>query len=95
MEGARHPDGVERRPDRRLTDANFDQNTGTTKALIAAEWSAFKLYRGQEFRIDSSDQAGTRWDQNLVGFRGEQEIGFHAGTAVEAGAAQLVTAVIP
>jgi HK97 family phage major capsid protein len=76
-------------------DPNFDSYTGTTKAMIAAQWDAFRLYRGMEFRIDSSDQAGTRWDQNLIGYRGEEEIGFHAGTAVEAGAAQLVTAVIP
>ena len=69
--------------------------TVTTKRLIVADWSRLRLYRGLEFRIDSSDQAGTRWDQNLVGFRGEQEIGFHAAAAVMTGAAQLVTAVIP
>ena len=76
----------------------YDTNLGgnaTTKILIAAQWDAFKLYRGMEFRVDSSDQAGTRWDQNLVGYRGEEEIGFHAGTGVETGAAFLVTAVIP
>ena len=48
-----------------------------------------------EFRIDTSDQAGTRWDQNLIGFRGEEEIGFHAGPAVNVGAMQLMTAVVP
>ena len=48
-----------------------------------------------EFRVDSSDQAGTRWDTNLVGYRGEEEIGFHAGTGVEVGAAYLLTSVIP
>jgi hypothetical protein len=78
-----------------FADPNFDSYTGTSKALIAAEWPAFRLYRGMEFRVEASDQAGTRWDQNLIGYRGEEEIGFHAGTAIEAGAAQLVTAVIP
>lgn len=76
----------------------FDTNLGTnatTKIAIAAEWSAFKLYRGMEFRIDSSDVAGTRWDKNLVGFRGEMELGFNAETPVHVGAAQLMTAVIP
>jgi HK97 family phage major capsid protein len=76
----------------------YDTNLGTnasTKIAIAAEWDAFKLYRGMEFRIDSSDVAGTRWDQNLVGFRGEMELGFNADTAVHVGAAQLLTAVIP
>lgn len=76
----------------------YDVNLGTnaaTKIAIAAEFDAFRLLRGMEFRIDSSDQAGTRWDQNLVGFRGEQEIGFNADSAVHVGAAQLMTAVIP
>lgn len=75
----------------------YDTNLGTnatTKIAIGAEWSAFKLYRGMEFRVDSSDQAGTRWDKNLIGFRGEEEIGFHAGSAIEAGAAFLLTSVI-
>ena len=76
----------------------YDTNLGTnaaTKIAIAAEWSAFKLYRGMEFRIDSSDVAGDRWDKNLIGFRGEEEIGFNAETPVHVGAAQLMTAVIP
>ena len=78
-----------------LWDPNFNTNTGTTKAGIVADWKAFKLYRGDEFRIDMSDVAGSRWDQNLVGFRGEEEIGFNASTAVAVGAAQLVTNLIP
>lgn len=76
----------------------YDVNLGTnaaTKIAIAAEWNAFKLYRGMEFRIDSSDQAGDRWDKNLIGFRGEMEMGFNAETAVHVGAAQLMTSVIP
>lgn len=76
----------------------YDTNLGTnaaTKIAIAAEWDAFKLYRGMEFRIDSSDVAGTRWDKNLVGFRGEMEMGFNAETPVHVGAAQLMTSVIP
>ena len=76
----------------------YDTNLGTnatTKIVIGADFSVFKLYRGMEFRIDTSDQAGTRWDQNLIGFRGEQEIGFHAGTGIGVGAAQMYTSVIP
>jgi hypothetical protein len=78
-----------------LYDANFDTNTGTTKRAIVGDWPTLKLYRGAEFRIDTSDQAGTRWDQNLVGFRGEQEIGINASTAVSVGAFQLITGLIP
>lgn len=77
-----------------LYDTNLTANA-TSKILIGAEWDAFKLYRGMEFRIDSSDQAGDRWDKNLVGFRGEMELGFNADTGVHVGAAQLMTAVIP
>jgi len=76
----------------------YDTNLGTnatTKIVIGAEWNVFKLYRGMEFRIDTSDQAGSRWSQNLVGFRGEEEIGFNAATGVNVGAAQLYTSVIP
>ena len=76
-------------------DANFDVNSGTSKCALMADFKAFKFYRGSEFRIDSSDTAGERWDRNLVGFRGEQEIGFHAGPGVSVGAAQWLSAVIP
>ena len=75
----------------------FDANLGTnatTKIAIGGEWDALKLYRGIEFRIDSSDVAGERWDRNEVGFRGEEEIGVHAGSAVSVGAFQLLTAAI-
>ena len=74
-------------------DANLGTNA-TTKIAIGGEWDALKLYRGMEFRIDTSDVAGTRWDYNLIGFRGEEEIGFHAGSAVAVGAMQLVTGAI-
>lgn len=73
---------------------NFNTFTGTTKAAIAIDGSAFRAYRGMEFRIDSSDVAGSRWDNNLVGFRGEMEMGFNAERGVHVGAAQLMTGVI-
>lgn len=76
-------------------DANFNTNTATTKRAIAGDWKALKLFRGMEFRIDTSDVAGTRWDQNLIGFRGEEEIGINARTAMFVGAFQLITGVIP
>ena len=76
-------------------DANFNVNTSTTKAAIVGEWKALKFYRGGEFRVDSSDTAGTRWDNNLIGFRGEEEYGVNADTAVAVGAFQLITNLIP
>ena len=76
-------------------DANLNTETGTTKIAIGGEWDQLKLYRGMELRIDTSDQAGTRWDQNLIGFRGEEELGFNASSAVSVGALQLITSTIP
>lgn len=78
-----------------LWDPNFNTNTGTTKRAIALDGDAFTLYRGMEFRIDSSEQADNRWDQNLIGFRGDEEIGFRGDVGVNVGAAQLITALIP
>jgi hypothetical protein len=75
-------------------DANFGANS-TTKIAIAGQWDVLKLYRGMEFRIDTSDVAGTRFDLNVIGFRGEEEIGIHAGTAVGVGAFQLTTTILP
>lgn len=75
-------------------DANFDAN-GASKTCITGEWKALKFYRGLEFRVDTSDVAGNRWDENLIGFRGEVEFGINARTAVAVGAFQLVTGIIP
>ena len=74
---------------------NFNTFTGTTKAAIVGEYTALKLFRGGEFRVDSSDVAGDRWDKNLIGYRGEVEFAVQADTAVAVGAFQLVTNLIP
>jgi hypothetical protein len=60
-----------------------------------AQFKAFTLYRGQSYRVDTSHQAGTRWDLNVTGFRGGEEIGFDARPAVYAGAAQTITDLLP
>ena len=44
--------------------------------------------------MDSTDQAGDRWDKNLIGFRGEMEIAFDARPAVFAGAFELVQDIL-
>ena len=36
------------------------------------------MYIGSEFRIDVSSEAGNRFDQNVTGFRAEEEFGFNA-----------------
>jgi hypothetical protein len=59
------------------------------------EWSALKLYIGDGPRIDSSSEAGDRWDAKLTGFRGEEELGADARPSVFSGAFQSVQDVIP
>lgn len=78
-------------------DASAD-NEGTAAVidnLVVAEWKSFKVYFGDSFRIDSSNVAGTRWDTNVTGFRGEEEMGFDARAGVYSGIAQMITDVLP
>ena len=62
--------------------------------LIVGEWSALKVYYGDSYRVDSSDVAGTRWDANLIGFRGEMEMGLDARPAVYTGAFQFIADIL-
>ena len=62
--------------------------------LIVGEFSALKVYFGDGPRFDSSDVANTRWDYNLIGFRGELEMAFDARPAVYSGALQVVLDVV-
>lgn len=66
-----------------------------TDSMVVGEWKSAKLYTGQGYRVDVSDQAGTRWDTNETGFRGEEEIGFNADPYVTAGMFQRVTDFTP
>lgn len=66
-----------------------------TGNLVVGEWKGATLYTGQSYRVDVSDQAGTRWDKNETGFRGEEEIGFQADPYVVAGLFQRITAIVP
>jgi HK97 family phage major capsid protein len=63
--------------------------------LVVAEWSAVHLYIGTDARIDTSEVAGTRWDTNLVGFRGEEEMAADCRAAVYSGAMQMILDVTP
>jgi HK97 family phage major capsid protein len=57
-------------------------------ALII-ERSEVDIYTGDEYRIDVSD-AGNRFDQNVTGFRAEEEFGFNAEPYVRTGRVQQV-----
>jgi HK97 family phage major capsid protein len=63
----------------------------TDDRLVVGQYKSLKLYTGADYRVDSSSQAGTRWDENLTGFRGEEDIAFDARPAVYAGRFQQVT----
>ncbi len=78
-------------------DAAADQ-TGTgavTDNLVVANWRAFKIFLGAAYRVESSSIAGTRWDYNLTGFRGEMEMGFDARPVIYSGHAQMITDILP
>jgi len=66
-----------------------------TDSLVVGEYKAAQFFRGQGYRVDVSDEAGTRWDQNLTGFRGEEEIAFDARPFVYAGYFQRITNAVP
>jgi HK97 family phage major capsid protein len=74
---------------------DIEGTAGDIDALVVADWSKFKLFLGQAYRVDTSDMAGTRWDYNVTGFRGEMEMAFDARPAVFAGYAQLVDDIVP
>lgn len=86
------PFGIPVYPD---ADADLEGTAAVIDNLVVAQWKKFKIYFGSTYRVDSSDEAGTRWDTNLTGFRGEEEMGFDARPTVYAGYAQMITDVIP
>lgn len=61
-------------------------------ALII-DTSEVDLFTGQEYRIDVSSEAGNRFDQNITGFRAEEEFAFNAEPYVRTGRVQKVTGV--
>ncbi len=75
--------------------ADLQGTAAVVDNLVVGNWKKFKIYFGESYRVDSSDQAGTRWDLNLTGFRGEEEMGFDARPAVYAGHFQMVTDIVP
>lgn len=78
-------------------DPGADQvgTAAVTDNLVVGNFKRFKLYFGENYRVDSSSVAGVRWDDNLTGFRGEEEMGFDARPAVYAGHFQMITDIVP
>ena len=66
-----------------------------TDSMVVGEFSAAFFFRGQGYRVDVSSEAGDRWDKNLTGFRGEEEIAFDARPFVYTGRFQRITNILP
>lgn len=66
-----------------------------TDDLLVGQFKRAQFFVGDDFRVDTSTEAGDRWDKNLTGFRAEEEIGFNADPYVVAGYFQRITDVIP
>lgn len=69
---------------------NSNMPAGTA---VVGEFGSATMYTGLGYRIDTSSEAGTRWDYNLTGFRAEEEFGFNATPYVLAGMFQRITSV--
>lgn len=66
-----------------------------TDSMVVGEFSTTWFFRGQSYRVDVSSEAGDRWDKNLTGFRGEEEIAFDARPTVYTGRFQRITNILP
>ena len=64
--------------------------TAQVGTALIIERSDVEIFTGQEYRIDVSSEAGTRFDQNITGFRAEEEFAFNAEPYVRTGRVQKV-----
>jgi HK97 family phage major capsid protein len=70
------------------SDPNWPSASVGTALII--ETSDVEIFTGQEYRIDVSSEAGNRFDQNITGFRAEEEFAFNAEPYVRTGRVQKV-----
>jgi len=64
--------------------------TAKIGTALIIERTDVDIYTGDEYRVDVSD-AGSRFDQNVTGFRAEEMFGFNAEPYVRTGRVQQVT----
>jgi HK97 family phage major capsid protein len=69
-------------------------NQMPSDSLVVGDFKAANLYIGADLRIDTSSEAGDRWDKNLIGFRFEEDIAFNADPYVSAGLFQRIVNVM-
>jgi HK97 family phage major capsid protein len=70
-------------------------NQMPTDSLVVGDFKSAELYIGEDLRIDTSSEAGDRWDKNLTGFRFEEDMAFNADPYVAAGLFQRIVNVKP
>ena len=70
------------------SDPNWPAAEVGTGLLI--DTSEVQMFVGSDYRIDVSSEAGSRFDQNITGFRAEEEFGFNAQPYVRTGRVQKV-----
>jgi len=74
-----------------ITDPNWPSAQAGTGLLI--DKTACTIFLGQEYRVDVSSEAGSRFDQNITGFRAEELFGFNAEPAVRTGRVQKIIGI--
>jgi HK97 family phage major capsid protein len=74
-----------------FSDALWPSAQAGTGLLI--DKSEVTLYVGQDYRIDVSSEAGSRFDQNVTGFRAEEEFAFNAEPYVRTGRVQKIIGI--
>jgi HK97 family phage major capsid protein len=74
-----------------LSDPNWPSAKSGTGLLIDA--SEVQLFVGNQYRVDVSTEGGNRFDQNVTGFRAEEDFGFNAEPYVRTGKVQQVIGI--
>jgi len=74
-----------------IADPNWPSAKSGTGLLI--DTSEVQMFTAQEYRIDVSSEAGSRFDQNVTGFRAEEEFGFNAEPYVRTGRVQQIIGI--
>ena len=74
-----------------VSDPNWPAAKAGTGLLI--DTSEVQMFIGQDYRIDVSSEAGSRFDQNVTGFRAEEDFGFNAEPYVRTGKVQEVIGI--
>lgn len=64
--------------------------TAQVGTALIVDRTEVEIFTGDEFRIDVSGEAGSRFDQNITGFRAEEEFAFNAEPYVRTGKVQRV-----